>query len=87
MFMKKGEKKEDVTSTEKLQGDKKVQRQEASKDDKNVSSSQHDCDDKPGATTDCDKKSIIHVYNHDRKSPVKPDLVATEIQNQESFTL
>ena len=32
-------------------------------------------------------KSIIQIYNPDRKSPVKSDLVATEIENQKYFTL
>ena len=80
MFTRKSDKKDDDTSNEKLQFDRKVQRQEASKDDKNVSSSQQDCDDKTGAAANCDKNCIIQINISDRELPVKPDLVATEIE-------
>ena len=71
-------KKSTDKNNEKSQDNRKVQRQEASKEAKNVSSSQQDCNDKPAPLDSVEGVSNIldnipdSILN--KKSAVKPDL-------------
>ena len=74
-------------NNEKSQDNRKVQRQEASKEAKNVSSSQQDCNDKPAPLDSVEGVSNIldnipdSILN--KKSAVKPDLA--ENQKESNF--